>query len=140
MVWFGLSVISNRSYKSCLKKEQVKRIEKHSKLFFYFELFRRNYQEMEKKCVCQLTQRDILNCTCFNWTHVARYPTHPSLPPLFWMQGSYFDLNCRDGRYRITVNLLRKYLGDVLITSYMDTVQESGYTEEYVKEIEVRLM
>ncbi|KAK9066841.1 hypothetical protein SSX86_014164 [Deinandra increscens subsp. villosa] len=46
------------------------------------------------------------------------------------------DDSLKDGRYRITVNLLRKYLGDLLITSYMNTVQESGYTEEYVKEIE----
>ncbi|KAI7739036.1 hypothetical protein M8C21_021905, partial [Ambrosia artemisiifolia] len=46
------------------------------------------------------------------------------------------DDSLKDGRYRITVNLLRKYLGDILITSYMNTVQESGYTEEYVKEIE----
>ncbi|KAI3785340.1 hypothetical protein L1987_44456 [Smallanthus sonchifolius] len=46
------------------------------------------------------------------------------------------DDSLKDGRYRITVNLLRKYLGDLLITSYMNVVQESGYTEEYVKEIE----
>ncbi|XP_076882152.1 protein translocase subunit SECA2, chloroplastic-like [Bidens hawaiensis] len=46
------------------------------------------------------------------------------------------DDSLKDGRYRVTVNLLRKYLGDLLITSYMNAVQESGYTEEYVKEVE----
>ncbi|KAL4587260.1 hypothetical protein LXL04_000128 [Taraxacum kok-saghyz] len=46
------------------------------------------------------------------------------------------DDSLKDGRYRVTANLLRKYLGDLLITSYMNIIQESGYTEEYVKEIE----
>lgn len=34
-------------------------------------------------------------------------------------------------------NLLRKYLGDLLIASYLNVVQESGYDDLYVKEIEV---
>ena len=37
----------------------------------------------------------------------------------------------------MTANLLRKYLGDFLIASYLDVVQESGYDDAYVKEIEV---
>lgn len=34
-------------------------------------------------------------------------------------------------------NLLRKYLGDFLIASYLNVIQESGYDDSYVKEIEV---
>ncbi|XP_071712164.1 protein translocase subunit SECA2, chloroplastic [Rutidosis leptorrhynchoides] len=46
------------------------------------------------------------------------------------------DDSLKDGRYRVTANLLRKYLGDLLIISYTNIIQESGYAEEYVKEIE----
>ncbi|KAI3758560.1 hypothetical protein L6452_06127 [Arctium lappa] len=46
------------------------------------------------------------------------------------------DDSLKDGRYRVTANLLRKYLGDLLIASYTNTIRESGYAEEYVKEIE----
>ena len=35
------------------------------------------------------------------------------------------------------VNLLRKYLGDFMIASYLNVIQESGYDDLYVKEIEV---
>ncbi|KAG5544219.1 hypothetical protein RHGRI_016838 [Rhododendron griersonianum] len=42
----------------------------------------------------------------------------------------------RDGKYKGTANILRKYLGDYLIASYLDVVQESGYDDAYVKEIE----
>ncbi|KAJ6709314.1 PROTEIN TRANSLOCASE SUBUNIT SECA2 CHLOROPLASTIC [Salix koriyanagi] len=41
-----------------------------------------------------------------------------------------------NGRYRTTTNLLRKYLGDFLIASYLDVTLESGYDDEYIKEIE----
>ncbi|KAG6674214.1 protein translocase subunit SECA2, chloroplastic isoform X2 [Carya illinoinensis] len=41
-----------------------------------------------------------------------------------------------NGKYRTTINLLRKYLGDVLIASYLNAIQESGYDDAYVKEIE----
>ena len=41
------------------------------------------------------------------------------------------------GRYGGTVNLLRKYLGDFLIASYLDVVQESGYDVTYIQDIEV---
>ncbi|XP_052188248.1 protein translocase subunit SECA2, chloroplastic isoform X2 [Diospyros lotus] len=46
------------------------------------------------------------------------------------------DDSTKDGRYQPTVNLLRKYLGDYLIASYLDIVKESGYDDAYVKEIE----
>lgn len=47
------------------------------------------------------------------------------------------DLCARYGKYRELVNFLRKYLGDFLIASYLDVIQESGYDSVYVKEIEV---
>uniref|UniRef100_A0A2C9WER3 chloroplast protein-transporting ATPase n=1 Tax=Manihot esculenta TaxID=3983 RepID=A0A2C9WER3_MANES len=43
----------------------------------------------------------------------------------------------KNGGYRTTINLLRKYLGDLLIASYWNVVQESGYDDSYIKEIEV---
>ncbi|XP_028104794.1 protein translocase subunit SECA2, chloroplastic-like isoform X2 [Camellia sinensis] len=46
------------------------------------------------------------------------------------------DDSAKDGKYRPTVNLLRKYLGDFIIASYLDVVQESGYDDAYMKEIE----
>ncbi|KAM7511113.1 hypothetical protein LguiB_009988 [Lonicera macranthoides] len=46
------------------------------------------------------------------------------------------DDSAKDGRYRATANLLRKYLGDFLIASYLEVIQESGYDDGYVKEIE----
>ncbi|XAR62841.1 hypothetical protein NMG60_11017737 [Bertholletia excelsa] len=46
------------------------------------------------------------------------------------------DEAVKDGRYRATTNLLRKYLGDILIASYLNVVQESGYDDAYMKEIE----
>lgn len=47
------------------------------------------------------------------------------------------DFCARYGKYREMVNFLRKYLGDFLIASYLDVIQESGYDAVYVKEIEV---
>ncbi|XP_058219645.1 protein translocase subunit SECA2, chloroplastic isoform X2 [Rhododendron vialii] len=49
------------------------------------------------------------------------------------------DDSPKDGKYKGTANILRKYLGDYLIASYLDVVQESGYDEPYVKEIEVNV-
>ncbi|KAL0323316.1 UNVERIFIED_CONTAM: protein translocase subunit SECA2, chloroplastic [Sesamum angustifolium] len=46
------------------------------------------------------------------------------------------DDSMKDGKFRPTVNLLCKYLGDFLIASYLDVIQESGYDSAYVKEIE----
>ncbi|XP_063935338.1 protein translocase subunit SECA2, chloroplastic isoform X3 [Daucus carota subsp. sativus] len=46
------------------------------------------------------------------------------------------DDSTKDQKYRVTANLLRKYLGDYLIASYLNIVQESGYDDAYVKEIE----
>ncbi|KOM41530.1 hypothetical protein LR48_Vigan04g172800 [Vigna angularis] len=41
-----------------------------------------------------------------------------------------------NGKYQTTSNLLRKYLGDFLIASYLHVVEESGYDETHAKEIE----
>ncbi|CAA6660403.1 unnamed protein product [Spirodela intermedia] len=46
------------------------------------------------------------------------------------------DDTSRKGRYGGSLNLLRKYLGDFLIATYLDDVQNSGYDEAYVREIE----
>ncbi|XP_068652140.1 protein translocase subunit SECA2, chloroplastic [Aristolochia californica] len=46
------------------------------------------------------------------------------------------DDSVKYGRYRWTINLLRKFLGDFLIASYLEVVQESGYDDTYIQEIE----
>ncbi|KAL3840043.1 hypothetical protein ACJIZ3_024634 [Penstemon smallii] len=46
------------------------------------------------------------------------------------------DDSTKDGKFKPTVNLLCKYLGDFLIASYLDVIQESGYDSAYVREVE----
>ncbi|KAF9609777.1 hypothetical protein IFM89_018225 [Coptis chinensis] len=46
------------------------------------------------------------------------------------------DESTKKGRYQGTTNLLRKYLGDFLIASYLDVIEESGFDDAYIKEIE----
>ncbi|CAN1240019.1 Protein translocase subunit SECA2, chloroplastic [Linum grandiflorum] len=50
------------------------------------------------------------------------------------------DDSTKNGRYRMTTNLLRKYLGDFLIASYCGVIEESGYDDTYIKEIERAVM
>ncbi|KAK4801812.1 hypothetical protein SAY86_000015 [Trapa natans] len=52
-----------------------------------------------------------------------------------WLNISSDEL-IKDGKYRPPINLLRKYLGDFLIASYLDVIQESGHDDAYVREIE----
>lgn len=52
-----------------------------------------------------------------------------------WLAVCSDDLT-KNGRYRATTNLLRKYLGDILIGSYLSVVQESRYDDVYIKEVE----
>lgn len=63
------------------------------------------------------------------------------MPLVVWVESDHFCyyacLMSRDGKYRVTVNLLRKYLGDFVIASYLNVIQESGYDAAYIKEIEV---
>lgn len=46
------------------------------------------------------------------------------------------DDSITDGRYRLIINYLRKYLGDFLIASYLHAIEESGFDDTYVKKIE----
>ncbi|CAO2141162.1 unnamed protein product [Urochloa humidicola] len=46
------------------------------------------------------------------------------------------DDTTRKGRYTNTVNLLRKYFGDFLISTYLNAVQESCYDDTYISGIE----
>ncbi|WOL11921.1 protein translocase subunit SECA2, chloroplastic [Canna indica] len=52
-----------------------------------------------------------------------------------WL-GICTDETTKKGRYQGTINLLRKYLGDFLIASYLEVVQDSGYDDSYIQEIE----
>ncbi|XP_065044350.1 protein translocase subunit SECA2, chloroplastic-like [Musa acuminata AAA Group] len=52
-----------------------------------------------------------------------------------WL-GICTDETIKKGRYQGTTNLLRKYLGDFLIASYLEVVQDSGYDDSYIQEIE----
>lgn len=74
------------------------------------------------------------NQVCFRCIYIFHccwdYLTHILL--------TVFMASTRDGKFRSSVNLLCKYLGDFLIASYLDVIQESGYNSAYVKEIEVR--
>ncbi|KAK9162368.1 hypothetical protein Syun_003270 [Stephania yunnanensis] len=46
------------------------------------------------------------------------------------------DESNKEGGYQGTANILRKYLGDFLIASYLDVIQDSGYDSPYIREIE----
>ncbi|XP_031495817.1 protein translocase subunit SECA2, chloroplastic isoform X1 [Nymphaea colorata] len=74
-------------------------------------------------------------------------PNLPKLPNVFkgirgkaaslkrWLVISS-DGSTSSGRYQFSVNLLRKYLGDFLISSYAEMVQDSGYDYGYIQEVE----
>ncbi|PKA56238.1 Protein translocase subunit SECA2, chloroplastic [Apostasia shenzhenica] len=78
-------------------------------------------------------------------------PNLPMLPPAFrgirkkisslrrWL-AICTDDSTKNGRYQLAANLLRKYLGDFLIASYIDILQESGYEDTYIQEIEREVM
>ncbi|CAL4981947.1 unnamed protein product [Urochloa decumbens] len=46
------------------------------------------------------------------------------------------DDTSKKGRYTNTVNLLRKYFGDFLISTYLNAMQESRYDDTYISGIE----
>lgn len=46
----------------------------------------------------------------------------------------------RKGRHQVAACLLRKYLGDFLIFSYLELVYESGFEDAYIEEIEREIM
>jgi len=46
------------------------------------------------------------------------------------------DDTFKKGKYQGTANILRKYLGDLLISSYLEVIHDSGYDDPYIQEIE----
>ncbi|KAL5843967.1 hypothetical protein ACOSQ3_009982 [Xanthoceras sorbifolium] len=98
----------------------------------------------EEGLLTSLAQIHQLNATDIN---NLNFPGLPKPPNSFrgirrkssslrrWLAICSDDLT-KNGKYRTTINLLRKYLGDILIASYVDVVQESGYDDAYVNEIE----
>ncbi|PKU59311.1 protein translocase subunit SECA2, chloroplastic-like [Dendrobium catenatum] len=50
------------------------------------------------------------------------------------------DDAAKKGRYQVTANLLRKYLSDFLIASYLELVHESGFDDTYIQEVEREVM
>ncbi|KAH7567937.1 hypothetical protein JRO89_XS07G0193600 [Xanthoceras sorbifolium] len=97
----------------------------------------------EEGLLTSLAQIHQLNATDIN---NLNFPGLPKPPNSFrgirrkssslrrWLAICSDDLT-KNGKYRTTINLLRKYLGDILIASYVDVVQESGYDDAYVNEI-----
>ncbi|CAL5386874.1 unnamed protein product [Camellia sinensis] len=91
-----------------------------------------------------LTQLHELSSVSINDFHLPNLPSPPNAFRGIRRKSSSLkrwlavcsDDSAKDGKYRPTVNLLRKYLGDFIIASYLDVVQESGYDDAYMKEIE----
>ncbi|KAL5204810.1 hypothetical protein ABZP36_009681 [Zizania latifolia] len=50
------------------------------------------------------------------------------------------DDTLKKGRYTNIVNMLRKYFGDFLISTYLDAVQESRYDDTYIRGIEREIL
>ncbi|KAL2467769.1 Protein translocase subunit SECA2 [Forsythia ovata] len=98
----------------------------------------------EETLLQSLSQLHELYSVNINDFHLPNLPKPPSSFRGIRMKSSSLkcwltilsDDSTKDGKYRSTVNLLRKYLGDFLIASYLDVIQESGYDVAYVKEIE----
>ncbi|XP_030501630.2 protein translocase subunit SECA2, chloroplastic isoform X2 [Cannabis sativa] len=93
------------------------------------------------KSLEQLKELSSIGC---NETHLPELPAPPNVfrgihkktsSLKRWLSICSDDLTT-NGRYRATSNILRKYLGDFLIASYLDVVQESGYDDAYVAEVE----
>uniref|UniRef100_A0A0A9DSV3 SecA Wing/Scaffold domain-containing protein n=1 Tax=Arundo donax TaxID=35708 RepID=A0A0A9DSV3_ARUDO len=55
---------------------------------------------------------------------------------IMWWLAICVDDTSKKGRYTNTVNLLRKYLGDFLIATYLNLVQDSCYDDTYIGGIE----
>ncbi|XP_057974090.1 protein translocase subunit SECA2, chloroplastic isoform X1 [Malania oleifera] len=98
----------------------------------------------EETLLRSLTQLHELSSVDVNNFYLPSLPTPPNVFKGIRKKSSSLkrwldicsDDSAKDGRYRSTSNLLRKYLGDFLIASYLDVVQESGNDYTYVKEIE----
>ncbi|KAL7086182.1 hypothetical protein ACP275_14G323700 [Erythranthe tilingii] len=98
----------------------------------------------EEQLLQSLTQIDVLSSTDVYEFNLPNLPEPPNSFRGIRMKSSSLkrwlticsDDSIKDGKFRSTVNLLCKYLGDFLIASYLDIIQESGYDSAYVKEIE----
>ncbi|KAB5568555.1 hypothetical protein DKX38_002348 [Salix brachista] len=100
-------------------------------------------EEAFLKSLSQLHESSSINISNFHLPNLPKPPNafrgirRKSFSLKRWLAICSDDLTM-NGRYRTTTNLLRKYLGDFLIASYLDVTLESGYDDEYIKEIEVR--
>lgn len=91
--------------------------------------------------LAQLHKLHMINLDEFHLSSMPNLPNsfkgiHAKISSLKRWRQICADDSIKNGRYRVTVNLLRKYLGDFLIASYLNVVQESGYDAAYIKEIE----
>ncbi|CAK7346910.1 unnamed protein product [Dovyalis caffra] len=98
-------------------------------------------EEAFQKSLLQLHESSSININDFYLPNLPKPPNafrgirRKSSSLKRWLAICSDDLT-KNGRYRTTTNLLRKYLGDFLIASYLDVLQESGYVDAYIKEIE----
>ncbi|KAJ6391719.1 hypothetical protein OIU77_025644 [Salix suchowensis] len=98
-------------------------------------------EEAFLKSLSQLHESSSINISNFHLPNLPKPPNafrgirRKSFSLKRWLAICSDDLTM-NGRYRTTTNLLRKYLGDFLIASYLDVTLESGYDDEYIKEIE----
>ncbi|KAL3641737.1 Protein translocase subunit SA2, chloroplastic [Castilleja foliolosa] len=98
----------------------------------------------EEQMLQSLTQTRGLNSVDIDKFHLPDLPKPPdsfrgirmkTLSLKRWLTICSDD-SIKDGKFRSTVNLLSKYLGDFLIALYLDVIQESGYDSLYVKDVE----
>ncbi|KAF9687171.1 hypothetical protein SADUNF_Sadunf02G0066000 [Salix dunnii] len=98
-------------------------------------------EEAFLKSLSQLHESSSININNFHLPNLPKPPNafrgirRKSFSLKRWLAICSDDLTM-NGRYRTTTNLLRKFLGDFLIASYLDVTLESGYGDEYIKEIE----
>ncbi|KAF8023697.1 hypothetical protein BT93_F1012 [Corymbia citriodora subsp. variegata] len=101
----------------------------------------------EEALLDSLTHLDDMNSVDINNFNLPNLPKPPNTFRGIHMKSASLkswlvicsDDMAKNGRYRPAISLLRKYLGDLLIASYLDAIQESGYDDAYVKEIEVNV-
>lgn len=98
-------------------------------------------EEAFLKSLLQLHESSSINTSNFHLPNMPKPPNafrgirRKSSSLKRWLAICSDDLT-KNGSYRTTTNLLRKYLGDFLIASYLDVILESGYDDAYIKEIE----
>ncbi|XP_042052801.1 protein translocase subunit SECA2, chloroplastic-like isoform X1 [Salvia splendens] len=98
----------------------------------------------EENLLYSLTAVHGLSSVDIDEFHLPNLPRPPNSFRGIRMKSSSFkrwlticsDDSVTDGKFRSSINLLCKYLGDFLIASYLDIIQDSGYNSAYVKEIE----